>query len=245
MEGGILLPQSKAKIIYLYHSGFSVETLNHFFIFDYYHPSGTPAVGSVTLQDFQTKPLTCVFASHNHPDHFDPAILKWTGCDTVHYVLSSDIRLKKPVPRCHSLSPYQEVSLDRMSVKTFGSTDQGVSFLVRADGLSIFHAGDLNCWRWKEDTLEEQNRAEAAFEAEVDQITGHPIDIAFFPVDRRLEEHYSWGAEYFAARVRPKLLIPMHFGNDYEATRVFAAKTQGAPWKTVVITHPGQPIDFD
>jgi L-ascorbate metabolism protein UlaG (beta-lactamase superfamily) len=239
------MEQFKAKITYLYHSGFSVETANHFFIFDYYRPHGTPASGAVTRQDLQTKPPTYVFASHNHPDHFDPAILEWTGLDTVHYVLSSDIRLKKPLPSCHMLSPYQVLPLDRLTVKTFGSTDRGVSFLVKADGLSVFHAGDLNCWRWKEDTMKDQNRAEAAFKAEVDKILGNQIDIAFFPVDRRLEDNYSRGAEYFAAQVRPKLLIPMHFGKDYEATRAFAAKTVGSAWQTAIITHQDQVIEFN
>jgi L-ascorbate metabolism protein UlaG (beta-lactamase superfamily) len=241
---GIFLPQSKAKITYLYHSGFTVETPNHFLIFDYYHPLGVPASGTITIKDFQSKPATYVFASHQHADHFDPAILKWTVLDTVHYYLSSDIRLQEPLPHCHPLSPYQELSLDSLNVKTFGSTDQGVSFLVNADGISVFHAGDLNCWRWKEDTLEDQNHAESAFQAEVGHIAGHPVDIAFFPVDRRLEENYSRGAEYFAAHVKPQLLIPMHFGKDYDATRAFAVKTAGSAFKTVIITHHGQEIEF-
>lgn len=29
---------SKAKITYLFHSGYAVETANHFIIFDYYQP---------------------------------------------------------------------------------------------------------------------------------------------------------------------------------------------------------------
>jgi hypothetical protein len=45
--------------------------------------------------------------------------------------------------------------------------------------------------------------------------------------------------------LRPKLLIPMHFGKDYEATRVFAAKTAGSAWQTVIITYQGQVIEFN
>ena len=48
-------------------------------------------------------------------------------------------------------------------VKAYGSTDIGISFLVKVDGLTIFHAGDLNWWHWKEDSLEEQLVAESSF----------------------------------------------------------------------------------
>ena len=110
------------------------------------------------------------------------------------------------------------------------------------DGLAIFHAGDLNCWRWKAETPQEQQRAVTAFQTEVAKITGNSIDIAFFPVDPRLGEYYAAGALYFAAKLQPHLLIPIHFGNDYEATAAFAALAQNVPWQTVAITHQGQAI---
>jgi L-ascorbate metabolism protein UlaG (beta-lactamase superfamily) len=234
----------QAKITYLFHSGFAVETANHFLIFDYYHPFHQSNASTITRHDLTFKPATYVFASHNHADHFDRAILKWADLTTVTYILSNDIHLTKPPSRYHTLSPYQELALPGLAINTYGSTDQGLSYLVKTDGLTIFHAGDLNCWRWKEDSLEEQLRAETAFQTEIAKIAGIPIDIAFFPVDRRLEAYYANGATYFAARLQPKLLIPMHFGEDYEATAAFAALAQNAPWQTVIITHQGQEIRY-
>jgi hypothetical protein len=57
------------------------------------------------------------------------------------------------------MQPYQHWLERNLEVRTFGSTDAGVSFWLRADGLTIFHAGDLNWWRWSGETQAEQDFA--------------------------------------------------------------------------------------
>ena len=234
---------SQAKITYLVHSGFSVEIAKHFFLFDY-----CPSLvrdPMITSEFLKTKENIYVFVSHNHGDHFDPAIFKWAKTDpSITYVLSSDIAFDSGGLNCHIMSPYEHWIDGKVEVKTFGSTDAGLSFLVQSDGLSIFHAGDLNWWRWKGETQTEQDFAEKFFKEEIDKIVGQKIDIAFFPVDRRLEEYYSLGAEYFAAKLQPKLLIPMHFSSDFGATKAFAATAERLSLKTVEITRKGQEILF-
>lgn len=238
----------KARITYLFHSGFAVETKDCFLVFDYYQPflpkRRELAEGVISRELLLTKPLTYVFASHSHPDHFDPVILQWADLNTVNYILSSDIRLKQALPRCQQLSPYETYADGVLNIQTYGSTDRGVSFLVRTGDLAIFHAGDLNWWQWAEDTPQEQATAVANFKAEVGKMVGQKIDIAFFPVDRRLKRYFSSGAEYFASQLQPKLLIPMHFGNDFGATQVFAVQMRDKAVPTVVITHRGQEISF-
>jgi hypothetical protein len=60
-------------------------------------------------------------------------------------------------------------------VKTTGSTDQGVGFLVAVDGLTLYHAGDHA--RWTES--QEQD-----FMTEIQWLksAGPQIDVAFFPI---------------------------------------------------------------
>lgn len=232
----------QAKITYLVHSGFSVETAEHFFLFDY-----CPSLADkpITAEFLQPKRNIYVFVSHSHGDHFDPAILQWAKTNpAITYVYSSDISFDRSKVHCHEMSAYEQWSDRGIQVKTFGSTDAGISFLVQADGLSIFHAGDLNWWKWSGETLEEQAYAETSFKAEMDKMTGEKIDIAFFPVDRRLEENYCLGAEYFFNRLHPKLLIPMHFSNDFGATGAFVEKVKNTSLATVEITHTGQEILF-
>ena len=130
-------------------------------------------------------------------------------------------------------------------VKAYGSTDIGISFLIKVDGLTIFHAGDLNWWHWKEDSLDEQLLAESLFKAHIEKLKEEkPIDIAFFPVDPRLEEFYYIGGEYFAKNIQPGLLIPMHFGEDVDITKQFANKMNKINIKAVKINYPGQEIIY-
>lgn len=240
---------SEARITYLFHSGYSIETQNHFLIFDYYQPfSGNKlgiADGVITSDFLKTKKDVMVFASHAHGDHFDPTILKW-GKDNsnIHYILSNDIQIKANTVSHHMVAAYEKLSFDTINIQTFGSTDQGISFLIQADGLAIFHAGDLNWWHWSGESQKERNYAEQIFKAEIEKIVGQKIDLAFFPVDRRLEEAYCMGAEYFAAKLKPQLLLPMHFGNDYGASKAFSERAKQLNISTVEINHKGQEIIF-
>ena len=239
-----------AKITHLFHSGYAVETSDHFLIFDYYQPLPGKidgiAAGIITKDYLKTKKNVLVFVSHSHADHFDPIILDWADNPAITYILSSDVVVNTDQLHCHILSAYEEISVNQVIIKTFGSTDQGISFLLQVDGLTIFHAGDLNWWHWTGESLAEQVSAASAFKTEMVKLGEQQIniDIAFFPVDRRMEEFYSLGAEYFAEKFKPKLLVPMHFGKDFAATKEFAKKAKTIFINTVEITHKGQEIFF-
>ena len=240
-----------AKITHLFHSGYAVETAEHFLIFDYYQPAPGKkngiAEGIITSDYLQTKKNIFVFVSHSHADHFDPKIVDWAKSNpAITYIVSSDVQISAAHLHCHVLSAYEEANVNQLAIKTFGSTDQGLSFFLHVDGLSIFHAGDLNWWHWSGESLAEQATAELAFKTEIDKLrlqVNH-IDIAFFPIDRRMEKFYSIGAEYFADQLKPTLLVPMHFGKDFAATKLFAAKAKELSIHTVEVTHPGQEIFF-
>jgi L-ascorbate metabolism protein UlaG (beta-lactamase superfamily) len=199
------------KIDYLYNSGFTVEIENYFLVFDYWKEED----GRDVAERFPDGKKVVVFASHSHGDHYNPDILRWRERNPgIEYVLSSEIRPKAEGGGVHRMARYKELRLGDMVVKTFGSTDLGVSFLVKADGITIFHAGDLNWWDWYDDT-EANNRAmEKRFKREIGKIKGEEIDIAFFPVDPRLKDSYRLGADYFRAEAEPEFLIPMHYGEN-------------------------------
>lgn len=220
------------KIQYLFNSGFSIETEKHQLIFDYYK-------GSVKLGDKKI----LVFSSHSHPDHFNPKILQWKDMNQdIKYIFSSDITPKKTDESIFFMSPDENMEIDDVCIKTLGSTDLGVAFLVKVDGIRIFHAGDLNWWYWWDDTPEEIRTMEEAFKKEIHKLRGVRVDIAFFPVDPRLRHNYSLGGEYFIREIKPDVLIPMHFGEDYEAIESFAEKVKQYRTKVVRITAKSQKI---
>lgn len=236
------------KINYLYHSGFAVETTNYVMIFDYFKDSPIQklkniANGAVGEGDLKTDKKILVFSSHSHSDHFNPVILDWENLrPDIKFIFSSDIKVEKKSKNIDLLSAYEEITIDDAYIKAYGSTDIGISFLVNVDGVSIFHAGDLNWWYWWDDTEEEIEKAENWFKEEVEKIKGEKIDIAFFPVDQRLEHNYCIGAKYFIQEINPSVLIPMHFGDKFETTERFSDEMKGASTKIIQLTHRGQEI---
>lgn len=222
------------NVQYVYHSGFIAETDKNVFVFDYYQ-------GLVNLKDKNIY----VFSSHVHPDHFNPLIFEWQKeRPNIQYILSSDIEGNNSIPLNRDnitfISPYEEIHINDLKIKAYNSTDEGVSFLVECGGIHIFHAGDLNWWYWQGEPQAEIEKAEKMFKDELQKIKGEHIDIAFFPVDPRLEQYYSIGAEYFIQEITPQILVPMHFGDDYLAPKTFADKMKGCPTQIIEITHRGQ-----
>lgn len=210
------------KVTYLGHSGFAVVTTTAILVFDYY----TDKADVLKKVLDENKNLPVIFlVSHHHPDHFNPAIFNLAQNHTRAYVLSNDIK-SKYVPSDLAaawVSPDDEIEQlpGRIDVKAFGSTDAGVSFLVTLpDGMTIFHAGDLNYWHWsKESTLEEVKIAYGRFVHIIRHLksVAPDIDLVFFPVDPRLGQDYADGARLFLENINVKYFFPMHFWGDYKA----------------------------
>lgn len=204
------------KVQHIYHSGFILETDDLLMVFDYY-------TGDIDLKDKKT----IVFVTHGHGDHYTEDIFNWReGRDNITYVLSSDIAYFSSSKDIYIMKPYETLNLDGIKVQSFGSTDQGLSLLINYKNVNIFFAGDLNWWHWPNDSIEDQKSEESQFKEEIAKIkrTNTSIDIAFFPVDPRLEEGFSFGAEYIIKELSPKYLFPMHFGDKYHTSKEFINK---------------------
>ena len=221
------------KIEYIYHSGFTVETDNYFLVFDYYK-------GDIDLKDKNT----IVFSSHGHKDHYNPEIFKWSKNNPdIHYVLSYDIE-RDFNHNCHIMKPYDRLEINDVEIRSFGSTDIGLSFLVKVDGYNIFFAGDLNWWYWEDDSEKEKISMEKDFKEEIRKIKEHNIDLAFFPVDSRLKENYSLGGKYFIDEVKPKIFVPIHFWNKFTTTFNFAKDLANSKSKIIKINKKNQVIEI-
>ena len=140
------------RVSFLDHSGFLAELPSAALLFDWWKGELPP------LPD---KPLL-VFASHRHPDHFDPKIFALDdGRRGIRFLLGKGIRLTDrnrarwsltdgTAEKCLILSGGERAEpLPGVTVETLRSTDEGVAFLVTADGQTVFHAGDLNWWHWE------------------------------------------------------------------------------------------------
>jgi L-ascorbate metabolism protein UlaG (beta-lactamase superfamily) len=227
------------KIYYIYHSCFLIETKNFIIIFDYFKTLEDKFKNEFSLREkiSNTKKEILVFSSHSHYDHFNEEIFSWKNkYSVIKYILSKDIKLKIKKENYFIIGEGEKFKLDNVEIKAYGSTDIGLSFLIKVDTIKIFHAGDLNWWYWKDDTKEEEKIMRELYQSIIEKIKVNVnIDVAFFPVDPRLEEFCYLGAEYFAEYVKPKVIIPMHFDENYYVTEKLKEKIKKFQVEGIII----------
>jgi L-ascorbate metabolism protein UlaG (beta-lactamase superfamily) len=120
-----------------------------------------------------------------------------------------------------------------LAIQTLESNDEGVAFLVRTGGTSIYFSGDLNSWQWRRPA--DQNAAsEKFFRTELSRIASGPVDLAFVPLDPRLKDPAA-GIAAFMDVVGARALFPMHYWDDADAARALMADARLAPYAG--ITH--------
>ena len=219
---------------YLGHSAFLLETEHAYLLFDYTKESLKLPAGE--------KPLV-VFASHRHGDHFNPrifALAKRTGRTT--FVLSSDIATHHAtkVDNVVWLGPYEEAEVEGVGIRTLKSTDEGVAFIVEADGKTVYFAGDLNHWHWNGESEEYNHQMEEDYHQEL-RLLPRFLDVAFVPVDPRLEDAYSLGAKDLVKRVSVTQLVPMHRWGAYELCAKLEAELRALDITTAVTVLHTEP----
>lgn len=216
--GGLIM----LKVTYLFHSGFTIETDTDYIVIDYFRDNCIKQkmrdCGQLCKECMPKEKKTTFFVTHAHYDHFDKDIFNLS--ENAYYLLSDDIKINES-DRIKVCSPYEKFIFNGLEVETFGSTDEGLSYLLQIEDKCIFHAGDLNWWHWEGETEDEKNDAKTAFINEIGRLIGKKIDIAFFPVDPRLEHAYYYGGKYFIEKIQPRFFVPMHFQDSYTITTKF------------------------
>ncbi|TWV10464.1 MBL fold metallo-hydrolase [Bacteroidaceae bacterium HV4-6-C5C] len=237
---------------YIYHSGFAIETDHVTVIIDYYKDSSSknPNEGIVHHKLLKKGGEIYVLSSHFHPDHFNRDILSWKAeHPNIHYILSKDILKHRRASKEDGvyINKGEVYEDENIRIEAFGSTDSGISFLINLQGMRLFHAGDLNNWHWDEEsTPEEIRKAESDFLAELKYLkqTAPQIDVAMFPVDRRLGKNYMRGAEQFIDAIATGTFVPMHFSEDYEGGNRFKETALKKGCRFISITHRGESFDI-
>lgn len=235
---------SALQITYLQHSGFALRTPDTLLIFDDAqgdHEEGKGlADGAISRELLEGHAHVLFFVSHAHSDHFSPAIYGLNIPGKVHYILGFDI----PEPFTgHRMRPGDSYHVAGVDITAHASTDEGVSFLVRTAGWTLFHAGDLNLWHWREEsTPKEIEAAEQAFFEAVEPLRGEAIDFAFFPLDPRMGAMYDAGMQYFLMHIKPSVVIPMHWWGQRHVSIDFARRNRTKHVEIVALTEPGETL---
>ena len=241
------------KMTYIGHSGVALEWENCNWVIDYY---------TGQMPEFDKEKKLFVFSSHAHGDLFNPKVFEiFIDYNDVEYLLSFDIQDK--VDAGCGASQEQKANITyleagktyefkdgkggEMSVRTFVSTDQGIAFLIKYAGKTVYHAGDLHWWAWPGNEPDYDKWMKDTYLGEVEKMKGESIDLAFLPVDGRIEQNIYMGADAFMRMVDVKNMYPIHMFGDFEATKRFRAEDISAPYRDRIrdIDRDGQEFDID
>ncbi|MDD2978723.1 MAG: MBL fold metallo-hydrolase [Hespellia sp.] len=223
------------KVQYIYHSGFLVEFEDAVFIFDYWQGE---------LPEFQPEKKVFVFSSHWHHDHFKSKVFDWAErFPNIYYILSKDIKAKPDKPlQILRVKARETYEIGGCRIRTLRSTDEGVAFVVEYQGKTIYHAGDLNWWHWEGESKSYNNNMKTNYQREIQLLADESIDVAFIPVDDRLEEQYYWGIDWFMRHTDTKIAFPMHLWEKYELCDKLLSEPDVQPYKDRIqkVEYPGQ-----
>ncbi len=250
------------KITYIHHSAFCVETGGKALVFDYFRGDRLPYCRYCgKMPELPKETPLYVFSSHSHQDHFDPEVLEWSrNYPKIHYVFSKDIKKKLGnsawkrlgvdegvKERITYVKPGEQHEIDGVTVETLLSTDSGVAFLVAVSGKVIYHAGDLNWWRWEGEPEESNEYQERTYKEQINLLSGRKIDLAFVALDPRQEGDKYLGIDYFIDHVQAGYIVPMHMWKEYGLIEEYRSLPRNASVreKILVVERENQVITAD
>jgi ankyrin repeat protein/L-ascorbate metabolism protein UlaG (beta-lactamase superfamily) len=201
------LKSGEAIVWHLGHCGFAVKTRSRLLIFDYWPREQAPenpslANGFVNPEEIKGLDVA-VFISHSHNDHFDPVILTWRqAVKNITYIFGWNARkgertVDLPAPRATK-------TLKGMEIYTVNCEQDDVpesAFLVKVDGLSIYHSGDY-----------------------LGPVDGFKADMVYLLSKAGTVDLAFNGRIQQAELLKPKVVFPIHAGGREYMYGAFARK---------------------
>lgn len=227
------IKERDATIWYLGHSAWAIKTAGHLLVFDYGRNPQRAIPEDASLSSGYAIPSqfsgtnTTVFITHEHGDHFCPAVFDWQReAPGIEYVLG--FRPRDIEHEYTYVGPRATTTINGMTVTTIRSNDSGVGFLIEVDGLTILHLGDHA--NGSMDMSQD-------YTVEIDAIAGmnKTIDLCFGPIlgcRMGTPEAVQLGAHYAIEKLDPKVFLPMHAGHATYLCRDFCKQTAAKNYPT-------------
>ena len=107
---------------------------------------------------------------------------------------------------------------------------------------TLYHAGDLNNWDWIGEDKEWLDWQKNLYHTELEKMKDFDIDVAFIPLDPRLEDNYHEGVTDFLKVCHTRYIVPMHCWNKYDVIERFIEE-QGHKDQVLSFTQEGEVMD--
>lgn len=201
------------KITHIYHSGFVVELSDTVLIFDWY-------MGPLPV--FSTSKKIVVFVTQGHADHYSTRI--WDlqkQYPKISYVLDCCTAPERKGENILHVQPGRHYETRNVRIFAIRSNEEGVAYVVSAEGFNFFHAGDLNIRHCYDVTERDNAHALRIFRSQLEKINGMYFDAAMIPLDPRLKESAPKAIEEFLRMVECGTLFPMHYWNRQAEAAVY------------------------
>jgi len=208
------LKEKEAVIWYLYNCGWAVKTKSRLLIFDYWDFGAPPAdayLANGRINPEEIKDLNVfVFSSHQDYDHFDKIIFDWAKTvKNITYILTWENEENDKSVFMKGGDKREFGGMEVSCINATGNYHMN-TFLVKVDGLSIFHSADVSTTQGIDSDYLFRNAPE--------------IDILFLSV---------FGEDFgVIEKLQPKVMFPMHSGEPQY--REYAKKAEEKNFKTKV-----------
>lgn len=238
------------KIIYIHHSTFCVETNGKVLVFDYYGGKGLPSCEyHGIMPEYPEDMPVYVFSSHSHRDHFDARVLQWSRrYSNIHFIFAKEVKKKLSNSVLKNMGFGEEIKdkityvrpaelheIEGVKVETLLSTDKGVAFLVTVSDRNIFHAGDLNWWKWEGESESSNRSQEMTYKRQIGRLRDRPLDVSFVVVDPRQEQYKFLGMDYFLQQVDSGYVVPMHLWKRYDLIEEYRNDPKNEPFRKRIL----------
>jgi len=227
------LAADEAVIWYLGHAGWAVKTRNMFLIFDYWErgKSDRPLLANGRINPEEIKDLDVyVFSSHVHEDHYDKIIFDWENTvDRITYIFGwPNERGKNHV----CLSPREREKTGKIEILLVNSPEADPldnAYLVKADGLAIYHGGDYG-------PLGGIEKITSFYDQDMRFLreNANDLDIMFLAgrlINGQVPKYINFSIE----TAGPRFLFPMHYQSSEYLFRELANEIAKSGYRTKVI----------
>jgi len=186
-------------------------------VFDYPETLGTKE-RELVKEKVVDKELS-VLISHSHFDHFSEEFLNLREvARRFKCVVSFDVAEKssKCAKECYIVNDESTLKIWGAEVKTYGSSDLGVSYFLKINDVTVYFAGDNADWRRKELPPQINELVWNVFSKTIDKVRRENVkaDIVFIDLCEICRN--LGGILYIVNALKPKLVVPMHLHGSTE-----------------------------